>query len=184
MFPVLYRKFSWVQFIECIVNPFNDLSISSFLFITPIRTLWITNTKQRSFNSLLKTKESLYGGHCCRSWFGTMASSRPPNSAVHRTRVKQRGSCGKPEVATVLLAQGVFGGERHTRKETEGEQSNAEEFPKTLTPCASIHRDHACTWTCSFVHTTLSISCPTVSLWDLSVQFSSNLEFYFLPPHA
>ncbi len=39
-----------------------------------------------------------------------MASSRAPNSAVHRTCVKQRGSRVKPEVATVSLARGVFGG--------------------------------------------------------------------------
>ncbi len=49
------------------------------------------------------------------SWFGTMASSQAPNSAVHRTRVKQRGSGVKPEVTTVSLAQGVFGGERRAR---------------------------------------------------------------------
>jgi hypothetical protein len=45
----------------------------------------------------------------------------------------------KPEVATVSLAQGVFGGERRARIETERAQSNAGEFPKTFPPCASVH---------------------------------------------
>jgi hypothetical protein len=89
------------------------------------------------------------------------------NSAVHWTRVKQRGSRVKPEVATISLAWGVFRGEQRGRIETEREQLNAREFPKTLTPltpCASIHR---CTHALELVHTTLSISCSTVSLWDL-----------------
>jgi hypothetical protein len=37
----------------------------------------------------------------------------------------------KPEVATVSLARGVFGGDRRTKTETEREQSNAGEFRKT-----------------------------------------------------
>jgi hypothetical protein len=96
-----------------------------------------------------------------------MASSRLPNSAVHRTRVKQRGIHVKPEVATVSFARGVFRGERRARIDTEQEQSNAGELPKTLMSCGSIHRYHACTWTHTFVHTTLSISRSTVSLRDL-----------------
>ncbi len=76
-----------------------------------------------------------------------MASSRGPNSAVHWTRVKQRGSRVKPEVATVSLARRVFGGDWRARILTEQEQSNPGEFPKTLMPCASVHRYHACTWT-------------------------------------
>ncbi len=67
-----------------------------------------------------------------------MATSRSPSSAVHR--VKRRGSRVKPEVATVSLTRGVFGGERRARIETEREQSYPGEFPKTLTPCASVHR--------------------------------------------
>ncbi len=39
-----------------------------------------------------------------------MASSQAPNSAVHRFCVKQRGRRVKPEVATVSLVRGVFGG--------------------------------------------------------------------------
>ncbi len=46
--------------------------------------------------------------------------------------------------ATVSLAQGVFGGDRRTKTETEREQSDAAgEFPKTLTQSASGHRYHA-----------------------------------------
>jgi hypothetical protein len=71
-----------------------------------------------------------------------MAVHERQNSAVHRTCVKQRGSRVKPEVATVSLARGVFGGDRCTNTETEREQSNAGEFPKTLTLSASIHRYH------------------------------------------
>ncbi len=36
----------------------------------------------------------------------------------------------KPEVATVSLTQGVFGGDWRTKTETEREQSNAGEFPQ------------------------------------------------------
>ncbi len=81
----MYRKFSWVQFIKYIVNLFKNLSISSFHHSCP----YVTNRKQRSLTPYSETKESLYGGHCCghcfASWFGTMASSRSPNSAVHQT---------------------------------------------------------------------------------------------------
>ncbi len=101
------------------------------------------------FNPLLKTKKSICGENCFASWIGTMASSRVPNSAVHRTPVKQRGSRVKPEMATVSLARGVFGGDRRARIETEREQSNAGEFPKKLKPCASVHQYHAYTWTYS-----------------------------------
>ncbi len=76
-----------------------------------------------------------------------MASSRAPNSAVHQTRVKQSGSRVKPEVATVSLARGVFGGGRRAGIETEREQSNAGESPKTLEPCACVHWYQACPWT-------------------------------------
>ncbi len=69
-----------------------------------------------------------------------MAVHERQNTAVHRIRVKQRGSRVKPEVATVSLARGVFGGDRCARTETEREQLNAGEFPKTLTPSASVHR--------------------------------------------
>jgi hypothetical protein len=52
-------------------------------------------------------------------------SSRAPKFAVHQTRVKQRGSRKKPEVATVSLARGVFGGGRRTKTETERELGNS-----------------------------------------------------------
>jgi hypothetical protein len=71
-----------------------------------------------------------------------MAVNKRQNSAAHQTRVKQRGSRVKPEVATVSLARGVFGGDRRAKIETEREQSNAGEFPKTLTPSASVHQYH------------------------------------------
>ncbi len=74
-----------------------------------------------------------------------MAVLERQNSAVHPTRVKQLGSRGKPEVANVSLAQGVFGGDRRTMTETESEQLNAGEFPKTLT--LSVHQCHAYPWT-------------------------------------
>jgi hypothetical protein len=87
-----------------------------------------------------------------------MASSRAPNSAVHRSHVKQRGSRVKPEVATVSLAQGVFGGERRGRIGTEREQLNAGKFSKRLTRCASVHRYHACTWTRTYNSLNLSLN--------------------------
>jgi hypothetical protein len=79
-----------------------------------------------------------------------MAVHERQNSVVHQTRVKQRGNRVKPEVATVSLARGVFGGDRRTKTETEREQWNAGEFPKTLTPSASIHQYHACPWTWTY----------------------------------
>ncbi len=103
-----------------------------------------------------------------------MASSWATNSAVHRMRVKQSGSRVKPEVATVSLGQGVFGGDRHARIETEWEQSNPGEFPKMLTPCESVHRYHACTWTRTY-KTTLSISRSTVSLRLFALQIQTNI---------
>jgi hypothetical protein len=87
-----------------------------------------------------------------------MASSQAPNSAVHRTRIKQRGGCVKPEVATVSLARGVFGGDQHARIETEREQLNVGEFPKTLTLCASVRWYHACTWTQTYNCLDLSLN--------------------------
>jgi hypothetical protein len=102
-------------------------------------------------------------------------SSRAPNSAVHRTRVKQRESRMKPEVATVSLAQGVLGGDRRTRTETEREQSNAGEFPKTLTPCARVHR--YIMHTLELEHTTISISRSTLSLRDPFYSFLSKYSF-------
>ncbi len=107
------------------------------------------NRKRRSLTPY-STKKSLYGEHRFVSWFGTMASSRPPNSAVPRTRMKQKGSRMKPEVATVSLARGVFGGDRRARIQTGGEQSNPGEFPKMLTPCASVHWYHTRTWTWTY----------------------------------
>jgi hypothetical protein len=73
--------------------------------------------------------------------------------------VKERGSCVKPGVATVSLARGVFGGDRHARIETEREQLNPGEFPKTLTPCASVHQyQYACTWTRTYNSLYLSLN--------------------------
>jgi hypothetical protein len=61
-----------------------------------------------------------------------MAVHERQNSAVHRTRVKQRRRRVKPKVATVSLARGVFGGDRRMRTETEREQSNAGEYPQDI----------------------------------------------------
>jgi hypothetical protein len=57
-FPVLYRKFSWVQFIEYIVNPFHNISVSSFHFISPICTLRITSRKRRSLTPYSKLRRA------------------------------------------------------------------------------------------------------------------------------
>jgi hypothetical protein len=64
------------------------------------------------------------------------------------------------------LPEGCSGVKRRARIETEQEQSNPGEFPKTLMPCASVHWYHACTWTRTY--NSLDLSCSTVSLWDLS----------------
>ncbi len=85
-----------------------------------------------------------------------MAVHERQNSAVHRTRVKQRWSRGEPEVATVSLARGVFGGDWRTKTETEQEQSNAGEFPKTLT--LSVHWYHAYPWTQTYNSLYLSLN--------------------------
>ncbi len=85
-------------------------------------------------------------------------------------RVKQRGSRVKPEVATVSLAQGVFGGERRTKTETEREQSNAGEFSNMLTPSASVHRYHACTYS----NIQLSLSLAQQFLFETFLCFKLN----------
>jgi hypothetical protein len=87
-----------------------------------------------------------------------MAVIERQNSVIHRTRMKQRGSRVKPEVTTVSLARGVFGGDRHTKIETEREQSNAGEFPKTSMPSASVHRYLACPWTRTYNSLYLSLN--------------------------
>jgi hypothetical protein len=110
-----------------------------------------------------------------------MASSRSPNSAVHQTHLKQSGSRGKPEVATVSLARGIFGGEPRARIETEGEQSNAGEFPKTLTLCASVHIYNACTWTRTY--NSLDLSLNSFSLRPFVLQNSNpyaHISFFLL----
>jgi hypothetical protein len=115
------------------------------------------------FNPLLKTKKSLYGEHCFASWFGTMASSRVPNSAVHRRRMKPGGCPVKPEVDTVSPAWGVFGGDRCARIETEQEQSNPGDSPRRWRRArAYIDITHAL----ELEYTTLLISRSTVSLQD------------------
>jgi hypothetical protein len=65
------------------------------------------------------------------------------------------------------LPEGYSGvtGARTMKTEAEREQSNGGEFPKTLTPSASID----ITRTLELEHTTLSISRSTLSLWDLFV---------------
>ncbi len=113
-----------------------------------------------------------------------MAVHERQNSVVHRTRVKQRGSRVKPEVATVLLARGVFGGDRRMKTETEREQSNAGEFPKTLTPSASVHWYHAYPWTRTY--NSLYLSLNTFSLRPLftrsraSIHLWPNIAEFFL----
>ncbi len=102
-----------------------------------------------------------------------MASSRPPDSAVHQMCLKQRGSRVKPEVATVSLAWGVFGGDQRARTETEREQSNPGGTPKKLTPCASIHGYHACTWTRLYNSLYLLLNC--FSLRPFVLQNSTNI---------
>jgi hypothetical protein len=87
-----------------------------------------------------------------------MAVLKRQNSAVHEMRVKQRGSHVKPEVATVSLARGVFGGDRRARTETEREQLNAGEFPMTLTPSASVHQYHVYPWTRTYNSLYLSLN--------------------------
>jgi hypothetical protein len=89
-----------------------------------------------------KLEEPIRGRHRFASKLGTVTSPQTPNSAVHRSRVRQRESREEPEVATVSLARGVFGGDRRTKTETEQEQSNGGEFPKMLTPSASIDITH------------------------------------------
>ncbi len=132
-----------------------------FIFITPIRMLLIMNRIQRSLTPYSKLRRA-YSEHCFASWFGTMPSSRAPNSAVHRTRVKQRGSRVKPEVATVSLAWGAFGGgDGRARIKTEQEQLNPGDSPRRWRRAqAYIDIMHAL----ELKYTTLSISCSTVFL--------------------
>ncbi len=58
--------------------------------------------------------------------------------------------------------KGVFGGDQRARTETEQEQSNAGEFPKTLTPSASVHWYNAYPWTRTY--NSLYLSLNTFSL--------------------
>jgi hypothetical protein len=75
---------------------------------------------------------------------------------IQQLPVKQRKTRGnETDVATISLARGVFGGDRHTKTETEREQLNTREFPKTLTP--SVHQYHACPWT-SYVQFSRSLA--------------------------
>ncbi len=86
-----------------------------------------------------------------------------PNSAVHRTRVKQRGSCVKPEVATVSLARGVFRGDQRARI-GQNKSNQTPGISQDFDAAAYIDITHAL----RLEHTTLSISRSTVSLQDLS----------------
>jgi hypothetical protein len=104
-----------------------------------------------------------------------MAVHERQNSAVHQTRVKQRGSRVKPEVATVSLARGVFAGDRHTRTGTEREQSNAGEFPKALAPNASVHQYHAYPWT-----RTYNSLYPSLNSFSLRPFYSFSSEYAFM----
>jgi hypothetical protein len=77
-----------------------------FIFITPIRTLLIMNRKRRSLTPYSKLRIAYTVNIALQADSGQwlLASSRALNSVVHRTRMKQRGSRTKPEVATVSLA--------------------------------------------------------------------------------
>ncbi len=91
-----------------------------FIFITPTCTSLIMNRKQRSLTPYSQLRRAYTVNIASRADSGQyMASSRAPNSAVHWTHVKQRGRRVKPEVATVSLAWGVFGGDQSARIRTE-----------------------------------------------------------------
>ncbi len=140
-----------LNYVSCIIQKFwhqLDLLHQMHHFIIrvisllPFVTLQNNKIENEEILTLSKPEEPIRGRHRFASKLRTLTSPWTPNSAVHRSRVKQRESRGKPEVATVSLARGVFRGARHTKTETEREQSNGGEFPKTLTPSASIDITH------------------------------------------
>ncbi len=104
------------------------------------------------------------------------------NSAVHQTRVKQRGSRVKPEVATVLLAQGVFRGWPVWETETEREKSKAGESPKMLTPSVSVHQYQA--YPCTRAYNSLDLLLNSSPLRPFcasnSTQYCTHLFSFFL----
>jgi hypothetical protein len=141
-----------LRFLYCTENSHEyissrNLSNHHFIFVTPIRILLITNRKWRSLTPYSKLRRAYTVNIASQADTGQWKFHKRQNSVVHRTRVKQRKRPVKPEVATVSLARVVFGGDRRMKTETEWEQSNAGEFPKTLTPSASVHQYHACPWT-------------------------------------
>jgi hypothetical protein len=91
----------------------NPGQLSSHQFIRVITLLsvlhQITNRKRRNPLTPSKLEEPIGGRHRFASKLRTVTSPRTPNSAVHRSRVKQRGSRGKPEVATVSPPGGIWG---------------------------------------------------------------------------
>ncbi len=100
--------------------------------------LLITNRKQRSFNPLLKTRRAYTWTSSLREQ--TRDSDQSTSAKFCRPLIMRETKRESLEARSGygITAQGVFGDERRTKTETEREQSNAGEFPKTLTP--SKHR--------------------------------------------
>jgi hypothetical protein len=65
--------------------------------------------ENEEFFNPFELEEPIRGRHRFASKLGTVTNPQTPNSAVHRTRVKQIGSSGKPEVATVSPSGGIRG---------------------------------------------------------------------------
>jgi hypothetical protein len=132
-FPVLYRKFSWVQVIK--------IFQSSFHFITPIRILLINNRKRRSLTPYYSKLRRAYTVNIALradlgQWQFWSAKFCCPLNARETKRESREAKSGY----RISLARGVIGGERRTRIGKEREQSNPGDFPKTLTPSVSVHR--------------------------------------------
>jgi hypothetical protein len=80
--------------------------------------------------------------------------------------------------------EGVFGGDRCARTETEREQLKAGEFPKTLTPSASIYQYHAYSWTQTYNSLYLSLNTCSLRLFftgsRANIQSWPNIANFFL----
>jgi hypothetical protein len=89
---------------------------------TPIIILLITNRKRRSLTPYSKIEEPIRGRHRFENKLGTVTSPRAPKFCCPLITREQRGSRGKPEVATVSPPEG-YSGVNGLRRQRENESN-------------------------------------------------------------
>jgi hypothetical protein len=131
---------------------------SSFHFITPIRTLLITNRKRRSLAPYSELRIA-YLWTSLHELIRDNGSSRvPKNCSPPNARETKRESREARSGYRITRPRGIRS-DRRARTETEREQSNAGEFPTMLlTPSASVRRYHAYPWTRTYNSIYLSLN--------------------------